>query len=343
MNSESILKLLKDKKKESPVKNKTQKAIDKKLEKERAKTEKLALKEREKLEKKEAKEREKAAIKEVKKLEKEKEKLLKAEKKKTEKKTIEGTTKTKKKRIVIMDEPKIILNPKPESLPKPNSPFKTESAPKAKLRLNEQLASLMAQLAVLMQKRGDNIRSRVYKRAEETIMSFNTDITSSDDLIGKPGIGPTIIEKVNEYLKTGTLQLIEREKNKPENILSEVYGVGPQKAKELVEKGIVSIEQLRERQNEVLNNVQKVGLKYYEDILEKIPRSEIDEYNEIFKEVFEAVSDLDSRYEIVGSYRRGALSSGDIDVIITSKTPEVFVRFLDLLVSKNIILEINIF
>jgi len=340
MNSESILKLLKDKKKESPVKNKTQKAIDKKLEKERAKTEKLALKEREKLEKKEAKEREKAAIKEVKKLEKEKEKLLKAEKKKTEKKTIEGTTKTKKKRIVIMDEPKIILNPKPESLPKPKSPSKTESAPKAKLRLNEQLASLMAQLAVLMQKRGDNIRSRVYKRAEETIMSFNTDITSSDDLIGKPGIGPTIIEKVNEYLKTGTLQLIEREKNKPENILSEVYGVGPQKAKELVEKGIVSIEQLRERQNEVLNNVQKVGLKYYEDILEKIPRSEIDEYNEIFKEVFEAVSDSDSRYEIVGSYRRGALSSGDIDVIITSKTPEVFVRFLDLLVSKNIILEI---
>ena len=347
MNSESILQLLKDKKKESPTRNKTQKTIYKKLEKERAKTEKLALKEREKLEKKDAKEKEKALIKEAKKLEKEKERLLKAEKKKTEKKkphNIEETMKTKKKRIIIVDELKSesLVKAKTDSLPKAKteSLVKQESPPKAKLRLNEQLATLLAQLAVLMQKRGDNIRSRVYKRAEETIMSFNTDITSSDDLIGKPGIGPTIIEKVNEYLKTGTLQLIEREKNKPENVLSEVYGIGPQKAKELVEKGIVSIEQLRERQNEVLNNVQKVGLKYYEDILEKIPRSEIDEYNEIFKDVFKTVSDSDSRYEIVGSYRRGALSSGDIDVIITSKSPEVFVRFLDSLVSKNIILEI---
>ena len=35
---------------------------------------------------------------------------------------------------------------------------------------------------------------------------------------------------------------------------------------------------LRERQDELLNDVQKKGLRYYEDILERIPRKEINNY-----------------------------------------------------------------
>ena len=44
--------------------------------------------------------------------------------------------------------------------------------------------------------------------------------------------------------------------------------------------------------------------------------------------------------EIVGSYRRGAQTSGDIDVIITSKSPKVFVGFIDELIKENIILHV---
>jgi NAD-dependent DNA ligase len=44
--------------------------------------------------------------------------------------------------------------------------------------------------------------------------------------------------------------------------------------------------------------------------------------------------------EIVGSYRRGAQSSGDIDVIITSKSPKVFIAFIDELIKENIILHV---
>jgi NAD-dependent DNA ligase len=143
-------------------------------------------------------------------------------------------------------------------------------------------------------------------------------------------------------LKTGTLPIFEKERDKPEYILSEIYGVGPKKAKELVEKGITNISQLRERQDELLNDVQRVGLKYYEDILERIPRSEIDEYNKIFEEAFVNASaeTPESKYEIVGSYRRGAQTSGDIDAIITTTNPEVFQKFVDILKEKEIILEI---
>jgi NAD-dependent DNA ligase/predicted flap endonuclease-1-like 5' DNA nuclease/predicted nucleotidyltransferase len=209
-------------------------------------------------------------------------------------------------------------------------------------RLNEKFIELMEKLADIMLKQGEPFRARAYQKAQETIMSHPADILSPNDLKGKPGIGPTIMEKLNEFVETGTLKILEREKNNPVNILAEVYGIGPKKAKELVDGGITSIAQLRENQD-MLNDIQKVGLQYYEDILERIPRSEIEDYKSYFekaipKEISEQKEQV--KMEIVGSYRRGAQSSGDIDVIITSTSPQVFTRFVDNLLKEKIILHI---
>ena len=229
-------------------------------------------------------------------------------------------------------------------VPPPATPLSAKkgspSSPKGE-RKNELYANLMGELLTIMVKKGDNIRARVYRRAQETILAISEDIHEPADLAGKPGIGPIILEKLETFDKTGTIDIIERERENPENILSDVYGVGPKKAKELVEKGITSIAQLRERQDEVLNDVQKVGLAHYEDIMEKIPRKEIDEYAEIFQTAFKTVSKTTPmQYEIVGSYRRGASASGDIDVIITAETAAAFNEWIDELLSKKIIIEV---
>lgn len=216
----------------------------------------------------------------------------------------------------------------------------SKSIPSMSGRLNEELISLMDKLQTIMAKQGEPFKARAYKKAEETIMSVTVDIVDVEQLKGQPGIGETIMSKLIEYKETGTLRLLEREKNNPENILTDVYGIGPKKAKDLVAKGITSIKQLREQQDKVLNDVQKVGLKYYEDILERIPRNEIDRFADVFGLVFDKVKVDGARYEIVGSYRRGLLNSGDIDVIITSPKEEVFKRFIDELVSENVIVEI---
>jgi NAD-dependent DNA ligase len=206
-------------------------------------------------------------------------------------------------------------------------------------RLNEKFIELMEQLSNIMLKQGEPFRARAYQKAQETIMAYPGDIMSPNDLKGKPGIGPTIMEKLNEYVETGTLKVLEREKNNPVNILADVYGIGPKKAKELVDNGITSIAQLRENQ-QMLNDIQKVGLRYYEDVLKRIPRSEIEDYKRIFESDFKKVATSDSKFEIVGSYRRGAQNSGDIDMIITSDSPKVFINFIDELIKKKIILEI---
>jgi DNA ligase (NAD+) len=209
-------------------------------------------------------------------------------------------------------------------------------------RLNEQFINLMEQMSNIMIKQGETFRARAYQKAQETLMSINEDIISIEQIKNKPNIGSTILEKFDEFIKTGTLKIIESEKNNPVNILSEVYGVGPKKASELVAIGITTIQQLRERADQVLNDTQKIGLKYYHDILKRIPRAEIDQYNVIFKNFFQNVSceSSDCKYEIVGSYRRGAQSSGDIDVIITSKNQQLFVNFVDQLIKKKIIIEV---
>ena len=96
--------------------------------------------------------------------------------------------------------------------------------------------------------------------------------------------------------------------------------VGPKMAKKLAVDLKVKVLKNCERQDELLNDVQK-GLRYYEDILKRIPRKEINIYDKLTK-YFNMVSKVlksNATIQIVGSWRRGAETSGDIDVIICDK------------------------
>ena len=217
--------------------------------------------------------------------------------------------------------------------------------------LNSVFADQLGALETIMSKRGEPFRAKAYKKAQETVASWPSNITTVAQLKGAPNIGTTVMEKLNEYVNTGKIQLIEEEKNNPVNVLTDVYGIGPKKAAELVTvHGIQSIAQLRSR-TDLLNDVQRVGLKYYEDILLRIPRAEIELYRGAFSGASVASN---ATCEIVGSYRRGASESGDIDVIITSAcassasstgkdkgaSEHPFELFVNHLIERNVIIEV---
>ena len=203
-----------------------------------------------------------------------------------------------------------------------------------------------------------------YKNAIEGIKSIE-EINSTDDIKNIPGIGKGIINKLDEFIKTNKVEELEKfridygeegisgfNKYKRMDIFLDIPEFGPAIAKKLVDMDIKNIEELKMRQDEkidgkgkkkldLLNKAQKDGLKYYLEILERIPRTEIEEYKKIFLETFIKVSNNDienNKFEIAGSYRRGKEESGDIDIIITSRKNDisVFTSFVDELKKQNI-------
>lgn len=219
-------------------------------------------------------------------------------------------------------------------------------------RQNEALIEILNQVAIIYTRRAEPFKAKAYQKAIESIelLTF-MDITAQNYksiLKGLPGIGSSIMEKCTEYLQKGNLLMIEEEKTNPMGIFTNVYGIGPKKAQDLIKTGITSIKSLREnaiKNSKLLTKAQKAGLDHYEDLLERIPRSEIDEYDCIFKTFLDNRYPKTSyQYSIVGSYRRGATTSGDIDVILSGlpdqmaeNSSKIYNSLIDYLIEKKII------
>uniref|UniRef100_A0A6C0LKA9 DNA polymerase beta n=1 Tax=viral metagenome TaxID=1070528 RepID=A0A6C0LKA9_9ZZZZ len=203
---------------------------------------------------------------------------------------------------------------------------------------NEEFVDILGQLEDIMQRQGEPFRARAYHKAAEAIMTYGGEITEVKQVEKLPGIGKTIMNKLQEYIDTGKLNAIEKMKNNPLNVLTKVYGIGPKKAKQFIADGLDTIEKLKEHP-EKLTAAQKVGVEYFDDIEKKIPRSEIDEYKVVFEKIFKESTPPGSKFEIVGSYRRGKQQSGDIDMIITNteNNKKAFEDFLDALLEKGVI------
>ena len=222
---------------------------------------------------------------------------------------------------------------------------------------NQDFINALSEFNKVMTLKGEPFRARAYAKAAQAIKSYGEPIYSTAQIKELPNIGKTILEKLDELIETGKIAALEREKDNPLITFTKIYGVGPKKAKDLLDKGITSIKSLREAEaiektktskttkttNRLLNDKQTIGLKYYEDINQRIPRAEIEEFHGLFEQVFNEIkTDIDgeSTFEIVGSYRRGQETSGDIDIIITNSQDEtkIFNRFLDALLERGIIL-----
>ena len=142
------------------------------------------------------------------------------------------------------------------------------------------------------------------------------EIQSMEDIQHMKGVGTKIYQKIKEIMETGHLQSAERAKEKYNmgalTAFQNIYGVGPAKATALVDAGFETIEQLREHlktDSKFLNEKQKIGLQYYEDLLLRIPREEMLQHQQMLKKAI-------PEFEIVGSFRRNLPTSGDIDVLI---------------------------
>ena len=187
----------------------------------------------------------------------------------------------------------------------------------------------------------ESFKASSYYKALNGINSMDKEFTL-ENISEIKGVGKSIYEKIEIIINTGThpnYEKITGERDPREDFM-QIYGVGPGKAKELMNMGYDSIQSLRESPTlkEILNEKQLIGLRYYEDILTRIPYNEITEHEVLLKETLSSLFP-GAELTIAGSYRRNSETSGDIDILIKSdgknSGKKIMSDFVDALYKKG--------
>jgi len=197
--------------------------------------------------------------------------------------------------------------------------------------MNEDLINNFSLLQDYFRSVNDRGRVIAYGKAVSALRMLDVEITNVSQVKGVRGIGPKLRAKIKEYLDTGQIKAVEdkkelmkttTKKTEKEQTIQEfttIWGVGPAKAKSLYEKGMRSIDELEKNKN-LLSTQQQIGLKYREDLSQKIPRKNITVLYTLFVYFLNKAYGSDNyKLKVAGSYRRGKTESGDVDCLITSK------------------------
>ncbi|KAI0468578.1 hypothetical protein F4859DRAFT_489624 [Xylaria cf. heliscus] len=201
---------------------------------------------------------------------------------------------------------------------------------------NADIIKLFEEMAEEHRLSDETWRVQSYRKAVATLRRQPKKITTAKEAKALPNIGGSLADHIEEIATTGRFKKLDNIRNEPSRaalkIFCNVYGVGVPTAKRWVELGYRTLDDLRTKASLTTN--QQLGLDHYDDLLTRIPRAEVKALGDLVKDVA-AVIDPNVELIIGGSYRRGAETSGDIDLIITkngTSSTQDLVPFLDALV-----------
>ncbi|THU94239.1 hypothetical protein K435DRAFT_966943 [Dendrothele bispora CBS 962.96] len=167
----------------------------------------------------------------------------------------------------------------------------------------------------------DGWRAYSYTKAIRTLRSCPYRIKSYQDAVALPGVGHKTAEKIEEIIQTGELRRLQHELSSDgvhvQRLFTGIYGVGNSTATRWYNNGARTLEDLKAGKLGIkLSPVQEIGLRYYDDINSRMPRTEAQTIFEHIKPIALSI-DRNLFVEIMGSYRRGKADCGDIDILIT--------------------------
>uniref|UniRef100_A0A4W2C3A2 DNA polymerase n=1 Tax=Bos indicus x Bos taurus TaxID=30522 RepID=A0A4W2C3A2_BOBOX len=179
---------------------------------------------------------------------------------------------------------------------------------------------------------GDKWRALGYAKAINALKSFHKPVTSYQEAFGIPGIGKRMAEKIVEILESGHLRKLDHisESVPVLELFSNIWGAGTKTAQMWYHQGFRSLEDIRNQA--CLTTQQAIGLKHYDDFLDRMPREEAAEIEQTVRKAAQALNP-GLLCVACGSYRRGKATCGDMDVLLTHPDGRshqgVFSRLLD--------------
>ena len=209
--------------------------------------------------------------------------------------------------------------------------------------INQELAGILNEIHAYLDMEGIPFKPRAYEKVSEIISGLSDGV----DLIYKrrglkgieeiPGVGRSIAEKIEEFIKTGKIKYHEELKKKiPVDLreLSSIEGLGPKKIKALYDK--LRVKDLKDLQLAVekgrIRNLQGFGEKSEEKIGKGIEFLKKSSGRFIFGEVAPLLENIRATLagargvktaEIAGSFRRRKDTIGDGDILVMSKNPKL--------------------
>ncbi|MGC9149808.1 MAG: DNA polymerase/3'-5' exonuclease PolX [Candidatus Micrarchaeia archaeon] len=223
---------------------------------------------------------------------------------------------------------------------------------------NSEIARIFEEIAAMLEAEGVAWKPNAYRRAALTIATLSEDIEEvykQGRLRELPGVGESIAQKIEEYLKTGKIKYYEELKQKYPidfSSFSKIEGLGPKTIVKLYKfLGVKNLEDLKKAIEEhKLRDLPGFGEKSEEKIKKNIELYEetpqrlllgyvLPEAETLKKRLEE--SGLVKRVEIVGSIRRMKETIGDIDILVIIKEGIDPMKVMDYFVSLPEIKEVE--
>ena len=212
---------------------------------------------------------------------------------------------------------------------------------------NQELAKIFYEIADYLEMEEVAFKPYAYQKVAITLETLEEDV---EEIYKKgrlralekiPGVGKSIAEKIEEYIKTGKIKYYEEFKRKmPVNLeeIISVEGMGPKRAKILYQKlGIRNLKDLEKAaKTHKIASLFGFGEKTEKNILEGIAflkrskgRFLLGEILPKVKEVYQKLKSLKEVEKIdpAGSVRRMKETIGDVDFLVISKNPQKVMDF----------------
>ncbi|PLW19692.1 hypothetical protein PCASD_13183 [Puccinia coronata f. sp. avenae] len=169
----------------------------------------------------------------------------------------------------------------------------------------------------------DNFRTLAFRKAVNILRAQTKRLDDIDMLRKLEGIGPKMAQKILEIANTNTHRRLQlaTDQDVCRTLFKGIYGVDDHLAHKWYSKGLRTLGDVRDRKDGiVLSPAQELGLRFFDDLQERVPRKEADL---IFNQVNQAAIQVDSQLKLflVGSFRRGEESCEDIHIILTREDP----------------------
>ena len=187
---------------------------------------------------------------------------------------------------------------------------------------NDVFIDLLGQIKLARLLTNDEIGVRAYATSIAALRSYSYRISNAKEILRLPGCDAKIANLWVEWKNTGKIQAVEEaEADEDLKILKlfwNIWGVGVTTAREFYfDKGWRELDDIVEYGWSTLQRVQQIGVKYYDEFLDPIPRAEVESICKIIHKHAVKVRDDGIQSMIVGGYRRGKEACGDVDVVVS--------------------------